>query len=172
MRRLAPGAKRGDGDPLDVCVLSERTIARNEIIVRCRVIGGLQMIDHGEADEVAEIWDGALATAWARPPVWVHGDMSPGNLLSRDSRLSGVLDFGLLSVGDPACDLAIAWTVFRGDAREAFRAKLALDPATWLRGRAWALWKGLIVAAGLAETNAVEWANPIQVISDMLDERE
>ena len=51
VRRLAPGAKRGDGDPLDVCVLSERTIARNEIIVRCRVIGGLQMIDHGEADD-------------------------------------------------------------------------------------------------------------------------
>ena len=51
VRRLAPGSKRGDGDPLDVCVLSERPIARNEIIVRCRVIGGLQMIDHGEADD-------------------------------------------------------------------------------------------------------------------------
>jgi inorganic pyrophosphatase len=51
VRRLAPAAKRGDGDPLDVCVLSERIIARNEIIVRCRVIGGLQMIDHGEADD-------------------------------------------------------------------------------------------------------------------------
>ena len=51
VRRLAPGAKRGDGDPLDICVLSERTIARNEIIVRCRVIGGLQMIDNGEADD-------------------------------------------------------------------------------------------------------------------------
>jgi inorganic pyrophosphatase len=48
---LAPGAKRGDGDPLDICVLSERAIARNEILVRCRVIGGLQMIDHGEADD-------------------------------------------------------------------------------------------------------------------------
>ncbi|MGZ8466115.1 MAG: inorganic diphosphatase, partial [Candidatus Binatia bacterium] len=51
VRRLAPGSTRGDGEPLDVCVLSERTIARNEIIVRCRVIGGLQMIDHGEADD-------------------------------------------------------------------------------------------------------------------------
>ncbi|HYE85830.1 MAG TPA: inorganic pyrophosphatase [Vicinamibacterales bacterium] len=49
--KLAPGAKRGDGDPLDVCVLSERAITRNEIIVRCRVIGGLQMIDRGEADD-------------------------------------------------------------------------------------------------------------------------
>ena len=51
VRRLAPAAKRGDGDPLDICVLSERAIARNEIIVRCRVIGGLQMIDGGEADD-------------------------------------------------------------------------------------------------------------------------
>src|SRR6476660_4962400 len=51
VRRLAPGARRGDGDPLDICVLSERAIARNEIIVRCRVIGGLQMIDAGEADD-------------------------------------------------------------------------------------------------------------------------
>src|SRR5918993_2290162 len=51
VRRLAPGSKRGDGDPLDICVLSERSITRNEIIVRCRVIGGLQMIDHGEADD-------------------------------------------------------------------------------------------------------------------------
>jgi inorganic pyrophosphatase len=51
VRKLAPGAKRGDGDPLDICVLSERAITRNEIIVRCRVIGGLQMIDGGEADD-------------------------------------------------------------------------------------------------------------------------
>ena len=51
VRKLAPGSKRGDGDPLDICVLSERAITRNEIIVRCRVIGGLQMIDRGEADD-------------------------------------------------------------------------------------------------------------------------
>jgi inorganic pyrophosphatase len=66
VRRLAPGARRGDGDPLDICVLSERAIARNEIIVRGRVIGGLQMIDGGEADDkiisVLEndyVWGGA-----------------------------------------------------------------------------------------------------------------
>ena len=51
VRRLAPGARRGDGDPLDICVLSERPIARNEIIVPSRVIGGVQMIDGGEADD-------------------------------------------------------------------------------------------------------------------------
>lgn len=66
VRKLAPASKRGDGDPLDICVLSERAIARNEIIVRGRVIGGLQMIDAGEADDkivsVLEndyVWGGA-----------------------------------------------------------------------------------------------------------------
>ncbi len=66
VRRLAPASRRGDGDPLDICVLSERAIARNEIIVPCRVIGGLQMIDAGEADDkiigVLEndyVWGGA-----------------------------------------------------------------------------------------------------------------
>jgi inorganic pyrophosphatase len=66
VRQLAPSAKRGDGDPLDICVLSERTIARTEIIVRARVIGGLQMIDNGEADDKIisvldndNVWGGA-----------------------------------------------------------------------------------------------------------------
>ena len=78
VRRLAPGSKRGDSDPLDICVLSERTIARNEIIVRCRVIGGLQMIDHGEADDkiiaVLEndfVW-GAARNIDAVPPVFIE----------------------------------------------------------------------------------------------------
>ena len=78
VRRLAPAARRGDGDPLDVCVLSERAIARNEIIVRCRVIGGLQMIDDGEADDkiisVLEndyVWGGARNVSDV-PPVLVE----------------------------------------------------------------------------------------------------
>jgi len=70
VRRLAPGARRGDGDPLDICVVSERAISRNEIIVSARVIGGLQMIDRGEADDkiisVVEndyVWGGARDVA-------------------------------------------------------------------------------------------------------------
>src|SRR5919107_5779510 len=76
--RLAPGAKRGDGDPLDICVLSERAITRNEIIVRCRVIGGLQMIDRGEADDkIIAILDGDYVWGEARglsdvPPVLIE----------------------------------------------------------------------------------------------------
>jgi inorganic pyrophosphatase len=76
--KLAPGAKRGDGDPLDICVLSERAIARNEIIVRCRVIGGLQMIDRGEADDkIIAVLEGDYVWGEARglsdvPPVLVE----------------------------------------------------------------------------------------------------
>jgi aminoglycoside phosphotransferase (APT) family kinase protein len=115
-------------------------------------------------------WESALRIAWQREPVWVHGDISLGNLLALNGRLSGVLDFGSMAVGDPACDLSVAWTVFRGYARETFRANLDFDAATWRRARAWALWKGLIIAAGLAETNASEWAEPLHVIVDLLEE--
>ncbi len=80
----------------------------------------------------------------------------------------GETDFGMLEVGDPACDLSIAWTLFEGKSREVFRALLPLDAGTWARGRAWTLWKALIVAAGLAETNIVEAAGSWRVIDEVL----
>ncbi|MDO8410384.1 MAG: aminoglycoside phosphotransferase family protein [Phenylobacterium sp.] len=94
------------------------------------------------------LWDEALATRWDRPPVWIHGDVAPGNLLVRNGRLAAVIDFGTCGVGDPACDLAFAWTVLEDAARDTFRQRLGLDDACWLRGQAWALWKALIVVAG------------------------
>jgi len=114
------------------------------------------------------IWDAAVGTSWPERPVWVHGDVSPGNLLLRDRRLAAVIDFGSLAVGDPACDLAIAWTFFTREARSAFREKLRLDDATWARGRAWALWKAAIVAAGISRTNAIEFARPLQTLERIL----
>ena len=57
----------------------------------------------------------------------MHGDITNSNLLVQNGRLSAVLDFGCSAVGDPACDLAIAWTFFAGESREAFRDALALD---------------------------------------------
>lgn len=81
---------------------------------------------------------------------------------------SAVIDFGMLGIGDPACDLAITWTFFRGKSREVFRSMLALDKDTWLRGSAWTLWKALIIAAGLAKSNAIETAQSFQIIEDVL----
>ena len=67
-----------------------------------------------DTDLAREVWDAALATTWDRPPVWFHGDIASGNLLVQDGRLSAVIDFGTSGVGDPACDLVIAWTFFSG----------------------------------------------------------
>jgi aminoglycoside phosphotransferase (APT) family kinase protein len=94
------------------------------------------------------VWEEALATRWRERPVWFHGDVSIGNLLVKNGGLSAVIDFDVCGVGDPACDLTIAWTFFDAGAREALRAGLPLDAGTWARGRGWALWKALI---GLAQ---------------------
>jgi aminoglycoside phosphotransferase (APT) family kinase protein len=94
------------------------------------------------------VWDAALSSTWLAPPVWFHGDISTGNLLLRDGNLSAVIDFGTSGVGDPACDLVIAYTLFTGRSRQIFRAGVDLDDATWARARGWAIWKALIVAAG------------------------
>lgn len=116
------------------------------------------------------VWDAALASRWERSPVWVHGDVAPGNLLVGGGRLSAVIDFGQACVGDPACDLAIAWTGFDGAAREAFRAAVALDPQTWARARGWALWKALIVLAQAPGANPAGRDGSPQIISSLIAE--
>ena len=98
----------------------------------------------GAGDDVLRVWDEAMATSWDREPVWFHGDVAVGNLLVRDGRLAAVIDFGTSGVGDPACDMVIAWTYLEGPSRERFRAERGVDPGTWARGRGWALWKALI----------------------------
>ena len=100
-----------------------------------------------DTDAASAVWRAALETTWQGQPVWFHGDVAAGNLLVEGGRLSAVIDFGTSGVGDPACDLAIAWTFFGGEGREAFRAALGPDDATWARGRGWALWKALITLA-------------------------
>jgi len=97
------------------------------------------------------IWDEAVAATWQGPPVWFHGDVAENNLLVRDGRLAAVIDFGTSGVGDPACDVVIAWTYLDPTGRAAFRAALGADDATWARGRGWALWKALITIAGGGE---------------------
>lgn len=115
-----------------------------------------------------EVWNAALAAAWREPPVWVHGDLAPGNLLVNEGRLCGVIDFGQTCVGDPACDLAIAWTFFDGESRAVFRERLRLDPGTWARGRGWALWKALIVLAGLPGANPAGADACQRIIGDVI----
>ncbi|MBB4912914.1 aminoglycoside phosphotransferase family protein [Actinophytocola algeriensis] len=111
----------------------------------------------GDAFDTAamtELWTAALAApAWDRPPVWFHGDFHTGNLLTTSGRLSAVIDFGELGVGDPACDLIIAFTLMTAETRATFRAALDVDDATWTRGRGWALATGLNAYVSYAAVN-------------------
>ncbi len=102
------------------------------------------------------------------PPVWFHGDVASGNLLVEDGRLGAVSGFGTSGVGDPACDLAIAWTHFGGESRDAFRAALGLDDATWARGREWTLWKALITSAEHIDTDPSQAGEARRVIDELL----
>ncbi|UPZ26694.1 aminoglycoside phosphotransferase family protein [Streptomyces sp. LRE541] len=100
------------------------------------------------------LWDAALsAPGWDRPLVWFHGDFHTGNLLTVDGRLNAVIDFGGLGIGDPACDLMVAFTLMSAGPRAAFRAALGVDDATWLRGRGWALATGLNAYTHYAAVN-------------------
>jgi aminoglycoside phosphotransferase (APT) family kinase protein len=121
-----------------------------------------------DTEAATAVWETGLKSTWDHPSVWLHGDVSVGNLLIHEGRLSAIIDFGMMGVGDPACDLSIAWTLFGRESRGTFRAKLPLDPGTWARGRAWTLWKALVVAAGLTETNPVEAVRPWSVIDEVL----
>ena len=100
-----------------------------------------------DARRATAAWDAALAASWDERPVWVHGDVVASNLLVDDGQLAAVIDFGCCAVGDPACDLAIAWTFFDTESRSVFREHLPVDDGTWMRGRGWALWKALITLA-------------------------
>ena len=92
------------------------------------------------------LWEEGLAATYTEEPVWFHGDVATGNLLVQNDRLSAVIDFGTSGVGDPACDLYIAWTSLDPAARAAFFDELAVDEGMLARGRAWTLWKALITS--------------------------
>jgi aminoglycoside phosphotransferase (APT) family kinase protein len=109
-------------------------------------------------EAVTKVWEDAMATSWDRAPVWLHGDVATGNLLVRGGRLAAVLDFGSSGVGDPACDVVIAWTFLSGESRARFRAELDVDSGTWSRGRGWALWKALISLVGHLEHDSPDAA--------------
>jgi aminoglycoside phosphotransferase (APT) family kinase protein len=113
----------------------------------------------GELDSgaVTAAWETALrAPEWERPPVWIHGDLDARNMLAEKGRLTAVIDFGCLGVGDPACDVMVAWKVLSADTRDVFRTALSVDEATWARGRGWALSQALIALSYYTlETNPV-----------------
>lgn len=122
-------------------------------------------------DDATELWDKAIGATWHGSPVWIHGDVSAENLLVDDGRLNAVIDFGCSAVGDPACDLTIAWTFLSGPSREAFQARLPVDAATWTRGRGWALWKALITLVRARKSNPERAAKCRRIIEEVVAEQ-
>lgn len=115
----------------------------------------IKQLSHSiDVKKVTTIWETCLAAkAWGRAPVWTHGDLLPGNLLVQEGKLSAVIDFGLFGIGDPACDLIAAWSIFTSKTRPIFREALKVDEDTWLRGCGWALSVGLIILPYYEHTN-------------------
>jgi aminoglycoside phosphotransferase (APT) family kinase protein len=125
---------------------------------------------HVDADLVREIWKAALDARWDGVDSWFHGDVAQGNLLLNDGELAAVIDFGTCGAGDPACDLAIAWTLLTADGRRAFRERLSVDEATWARGRGWALWKTLVTCARTLGQAGEEAASALRVLGEIFSE--
>ncbi len=128
----------------------------------------VSVYDKGAREQIAELadlinsnqalglWDKACSTQWNKTPVWIHGDFAIGNMLMVGGKLSAVIDFGGIAVGDPACDLVIAWTYLSGKARGIFMREMGLDADTWLRAGAWALWKATFELCQIADKNSAE----------------
>ncbi len=137
-------APAGRGEPL-----ATRDGATREAIAK--------LGDAIDTNRVEDIWEAALgAPLWSRPPVWLHGDLDARNLLATDGRLSGVLDFGALAVGDPAADVMVAWKMFGANDRASFRSLLDIDDATWLRAQGWVLSQALMILSYYTlETNRI-----------------
>ncbi|ULL18369.1 acetyltransferase [Paenibacillus sp. H1-7] len=96
---------------------------------------------------LTEIWELSLATTYQSAPLWLHGDVAVGNLLVKEGKLCGVIDFGTMGVGDPSSDLVMAWNFFDDVSRSIFLTRMNFDEATVHRARGWAIWKALITFA-------------------------
>jgi aminoglycoside phosphotransferase (APT) family kinase protein len=116
-----------------------------------------------------EVWENALqAPDWKRAPVWFHGDMLPGNILVENGQICAVIDWSGMAVGDPACDLMIAWGLFSGECRRAFRAALNINDDTWRRGRGHALSQAVIFIPYYLHTNPIGVAYAQRQLAEVL----
>jgi aminoglycoside phosphotransferase (APT) family kinase protein len=144
-------------------------LARRDEATHAAIAGLGNTID---GDAVTAVWQGALdAPGWDGSPVWIHGDLDARNLLVEDGRLSAVIDFGTLGVGDPAYDVMVAWKILPADVRDAFRSALAVDDATWARACGLAVSQAVIALDYYTlETNAVLVRESQRWIAEVLAE--
>jgi aminoglycoside phosphotransferase (APT) family kinase protein len=123
-----------------------------------------------DEEAVMALWEKAIASSWDKSPVWIHGDFASGNILMKQDKVVAVIDFGCMGIGDPACDLVIAWTLFKNDSRALFKSLLNLDDNTWARARGWALWKACLELKKCNNMESVEAIKQRQIIADLLRE--
>lgn len=123
-----------------------------------------------ETKNALALWEQALQTAWSREPVWVHGDLASSNMLVSNKQLVAMIDFGCMGIGDPACDLVIAWTYLDASSREKFKDNLNLDPDTWARARGWVLWKAAITLAAMNDKSSIEAVKQKSIIQRVVSE--
>ncbi|MQY13243.1 hypothetical protein SRB5_33860 [Streptomyces sp. RB5] len=148
LREVPPPAALGAGSTSDLSAwaLADRDARTREAIAAVEGVF--------DTAALTRVWEDALAAdPWSGPPVWFHGDFHVGNLLTLNGRLSAVIDFGGLGLGDPACDLMAAWTALTPASRREFRAALEVDDATWARGLGWAAATGLNAYVSYAATH-------------------
>lgn len=134
--------------------LSRRGIALNEIDIQTRQ--SLSMLgDEVDVARVERLWKSFCALpTWAHAPVWLHGDLHQGNMVTQNGRLAAVIDFSDVGIGDPACDYIAAWSLFGPQSRATFKRNIALlDENTWQRGRGWALSIALIMLPYYRDTH-------------------
>jgi aminoglycoside phosphotransferase (APT) family kinase protein len=126
-----------------------------------------QLKDVIDTDKAIKIWEKASSTKWEKPPVWIHGDLAPGNFLIKDGSMSSVIDFGGCAIGDPACDLAIAYTFFKGKSREIFKKQVNLDEDTWKRSKAWVLWKAGYELTHIEDKKSPKALEQVRIINEV-----
>lgn len=132
----------------------------------------LDLKDMVDPDIITSIWEECSNTPnWDKPAIWLHGDLLPSNLLIQNGKLNSVIDFGLMGIGDPACDLIPAWSLFDADSREVFRKELQIDDDTWIRGKGWALAIALIIIPYYLHTNPVLISVAKKIIGELIGDK-
>jgi aminoglycoside phosphotransferase (APT) family kinase protein len=152
LHRPAPNdtpANPSRGGPLSV--RDDMTVRRIDQLARPLAAAGI------DGDRLRELWaESVSAPRWDGPPLWLHGDLHPFNLVMSNRALRAVIDFGDITAGDPATDLAVGFSLFTPDLRARFRTEAAnghrpIDDAMWLRARGWSLSVGAAIAANSAD---------------------
>lgn len=117
-----------------------------------------------------QLWHQAVQNRWLCNPVWIHGDMSPGNIIIENKQLKAVIDFSGIAVGEPSCDLVMAWTFFDETSKQIFKENLNYENNIWENGRAWALWKSLITLADMQDLQSPAAQTQYKILQNIMND--